>query len=173
MTRDVLDTQSVEAGRLIHVLARVDLAAEVQAAVEAARDVDGERTIDVRRPGEPVWVSADSDRIQQVLGNLIDNARKNSPAVEPVEVVVEVADGGARVTVSDHGAGITDESIERIFDKFVRGRGESVSGTGLGLYISRQIINAHGGRIWAESMPGEGAAFRFVLPLDEPDSEAP
>ena len=170
MTRDVLDTQSVEAGRLIHVLARVDLAAEVQAAVEAARDVDAERTIDVRRPGEPVWVSADSDRIQQVLANLIDNARKNSPAVEPVEVVVEVTDGAARVTVADHGAGIADESLERIFDKFVRGRGESVNGTGLGLYISRQIINAHDGRIWAESTPGEGASFRFVLPLDGADS---
>jgi len=166
MTRDVLDTESVEAGRLIHVLARVDLAAEVQAAVDAARDLDRERTIDVRRPSEPVWVSADSDRIQQVLANLIENARKNSPAVEPVEVAVDLTDGVAQVTVSDHGAGIADESLERIFEKFVRGRGESVSGTGLGLYISRQIINAHDGRIWAESTPGEGAAFRFVLPLD-------
>jgi signal transduction histidine kinase len=165
MTRDVLDTQSVESGRLIHVLARVDLAVEVQAAVEAARDLDRERTIDVRRPRGPVWVSADADRVQQVLSNLIDNARKNSPAVEAVEVAIEVVGGEAQVTVSDHGAGIADESLERIFDKFVRGRGESVSGTGLGLYISRQIVHAHGGRIWAESTPGEGAAFHFVLPV--------
>ncbi len=165
MTRDVLDTESVEAGRLVHVLSRVDLCTEVQAAVSAAQDADSERTIDVRRPPEPVWVSADSDRLQQVLANLIENAQKNSPAVEPVEVAVEVADGAARVTVADHGAGIDDESLERIFEKFVRGRGESVRGTGLGLYISRQIINAHGGRIWAESTPGQGAAFRFVLPL--------
>jgi signal transduction histidine kinase len=87
--------------------------------------------------------------------------------VEPVEVVVDVADGEAHVSVCDHGAGIDEESLERIFDKFVRGRGESVSGTGLGLYISRQIINAHDGRIWAESPPGEGAVFRFVLPLED------
>ena len=166
MTRDVLDTQSVEAGRLVHVMARVDLGAEVQAAVSAAQDADGERSIDVRRPSEPVWVSADSDRLQQVLANLLDNARKNSPAVDAVEVVVEIVDGEAQVTVADHGAGIDDESLERIFDKFVRGRGETVRGTGLGLYISRQIINAHGGRIWAENRPGEGAAFRFVLPLE-------
>jgi signal transduction histidine kinase len=172
MTRDVLDTQSVETGRLVHVLARVDLGVEVQAAVSAAQDADSERTIDVRRPSEPVWVSADSDRLQQVLANLIDNACKNSPAVEPVDVLVEVEGGEARVTVSDHGAGIDDESLERIFEKFVRGRGESVRGTGLGLYISRQIINAHGGRIWAESTPGEGAAFRFVLPLEDRSASA-
>jgi signal transduction histidine kinase len=166
MTRDVLDTQHMETGQLVHVRSRIDLGAAVQEAVDAARDLDAQRTIEVRRPDTPVWVSADSDRVQQVLANLIENARKNSPAVEPVEVVVEVADGEAQVSVCDHGAGIDDESLERIFDKFVRGRGESVSGTGLGLYISRQIINAHDGRIWAESPPGEGAVFRFVLPLE-------
>lgn len=165
MTRDVLDTQSVEAGRLMYVFERLDLAAEVQVAVDAARDQDAERAIDLQLPGEPVWVSGDPDRLQQVLANLIDNARKNSPAVVPVDIKLDSEGGEARVTVSDHGAGIAEEGLERIFDKFVRGRGESVSGTGLGLYISRQIIDAHGGRVWAESPPGEGAVFRFVLPL--------
>jgi signal transduction histidine kinase len=75
--------------------------------------------------------------------------------------------------VSDRGAGITEESLERIFDKFVRVRGESVTGTGLGLYISRQIISAHHGRIWAESPPGEGATFRFVLPLAADEADRP
>jgi signal transduction histidine kinase/type II secretory pathway pseudopilin PulG len=165
MTRDVLDTQSVEAGRLMYVFERLDLAGEVQVAVDAARDQDAERSIDVQLPDGNVWVSGDPDRLQQVLANLIDNARKNSPAVVPVDVMLDAGDGEARVSVSDHGAGIAEESLERIFDKFVRGRGESVSGTGLGLYISRQIIDAHGGRVWAESPPGEGAVFRFVLPL--------
>lgn len=167
MTRDVLDTQSLESGRLIHVLTRVDLGAEVRDSVAAALDLDPERAVVVTIPAEPVWVPADADRIQQVLANLIDNARKNSPAVETVEVELRVTAGGAEVRVSDRGAGITEESLERIFDKFVRGRGESVTGTGLGLYISRQIIHAHNGRIWAESPPGEGATFRFVLPLAE------
>ncbi len=165
MTRDVLDTQSLESGRLVHVLTRVDLAAEVRDAVAAALDLDAERAIELVVPDEPVWVSADADRIQQVLANLVDNARKNSPADEPVEVELRVMDDAAEVRVSDRGAGITEESLERIFDKFVRGRGESVTGTGLGLYISRQIISAHHGRIWAESPPGEGATFRFLLPL--------
>ncbi|MFZ6004432.1 MAG: ATP-binding protein [Actinomycetota bacterium] len=164
MTRDVLDTQSVEAGALVHVLERLNLAAEVRVAVAAARDLDGERTIDLALPDEPIWVDGDADRLQQVLANLIDNARKNSPAVEPLTVTVTRTPEGGEVAVTDHGPGITDESLERIFDKFVRGRGDSVSGTGLGLYISRQIVSAHGGRIWAESAPGEGATFRFVLP---------
>jgi signal transduction histidine kinase len=173
MTRDVLDTQSLESGRLVHVLTRVDLAAEVRDAVAAARDLDAERAVEVIVPDGSVWVSADADRIQQVLANLLDNARKNSPAVEPVEVELRVVDDAAEVRVSDRGAGITEESLERIFDKFVRGRGESVTGTGLGLYISRQIIHAHHGRIWAESPPGEGATFRFVLPLAADEADRP
>jgi signal transduction histidine kinase len=67
--------------------------------------------------------------------------------------------------VHDHGAGIAEESLERIFDKFVRERGDTVSGTGLGLYISRQILEAHGGRIWVESQPGDGATFHIAIPL--------
>ena len=173
MTRDVLDTQSLESGRLVHVLTRVDLAAEVRDSVAAALDLDPGRAVHVTVPAEPVWVSADADRIQQVLANLVDNARKNSPAVEPVEVELRAVGDDAEVRVSDRGAGITEESLERIFDKFVRGRGESVTGTGLGLYISRQIVHAHHGRIWAESPPGEGATFRFVLPLASDGAEPP
>jgi signal transduction histidine kinase len=164
MTRDVLDTQSLETGQLVQVLDRVDLVREVTDAVDAVRGLDAERELVLEAPAGPVWVSADADRIQQVLANLIDNARKHSPVVEPVEVTVTSADGEAHVTVRDRGAGIPDEALERIFDKFVRGRGESVTGTGLGLYISRQIVSAHGGRIWAES-EGGGATFHVVLPL--------
>jgi signal transduction histidine kinase len=168
MARDVLDTQSLEAGHLVQALAPVDLTAEVRDAVEAVREIDGERSFEVDVPDGEIWVSADADRIQQVLANLLDNASKNAPVVAPIEVSVAVADGEAVVAVQDHGPGITGEALDRIFDKFVRGRGESVTGTGLGLYISRQIVTAHGGRIWAESDPGEGATFRFSLPLTTP-----
>jgi len=172
MTRDVLDTQSLESGRLVHAIDHVDLARELRDAVEAVRGLDAERELVLQVPDGPVWVAADPDRLQQVLANLIDNARKHSPVVEPIEVGLELADGHAEVRVRDRGAGIPEESIERIFDKFVRGRGESVTGTGLGLYISRQIIDAHGGRIWAESTDG-GATFRFVLPVVAPPISGP
>jgi signal transduction histidine kinase len=165
MTRDVLDTQSVEAGRLVHVFQPLDLGSEARLAVEAAQELEPDRAIELHVADDPVWVQGDPDRLQQVLANLLENARKNSPAMDPITIEVQRRDGMAEVVVADQGPGIADESLERIFDKFVRGRGDSVSGTGLGLYISRQIINAHDGRIWAESDPGHGATFRFVLPL--------
>jgi signal transduction histidine kinase len=168
MTRDVLDTQSVEAGRLTHVPDRLDLRGEVEVAVAAVHDADPDRRVEVALPDEPVWVQADADRLQQVLNNLLDNARRNSPAMEPIEVQLHVEDGTAQVCVGDHGPGVDDDALERIFEKFVRGRGDNVTGTGLGLYISRQIIEAHDGRIWAENEPGRGATFRFTLPLDQP-----
>jgi len=165
MARDVLDTQTLETGQLVQVMGPVELVAEVRDAVEAQREVDGERSFEVEVPDEHLWVSADADRIQQVLANLLDNARKNAPVVAPIHVTLRAVDGEAEVAVRDQGPGITDEARERIFDKFVRGRGESVTGTGLGLYISRQIVQAHGGRIWVESEPGQGATFRFRIPL--------
>jgi signal transduction histidine kinase len=164
MTRDVLDTQSVEAGRLVHVLEPLDLVAEVRNAVDAAQALAPERTFTLELPDEPLWIDGDGDRLHQVFANLLDNAQKSSPVVEPIDVEVAVRDGQAEVCIRDHGAGIAEESLERIFDKFVRERGDTVSGTGLGLYIARQIMEAHGGRIWADSRPGEGATFHVSLP---------
>ena len=165
MTRDVLDTQSVEAGRLVHVLAPLDVGSVVSAAVTAARSSSPDRRIEVEVPREPVWVDGDGDRLHQVLANLLDNAQKSSPVVEPIEVAVWTEAGTAELSVRDHGAGIAEDSLDRIFDKFVRERGDSVSGTGLGLYIARQVVEAHGGRIWAERDAGHGATFRVRLPL--------
>jgi signal transduction histidine kinase len=165
MTRDVLDTQNVETGKLIHVMAPLDLSAAVSGAVEAARALAPDRTFSLELPSGEVPIDGDADRLQQVLANLLDNAQKSSPAVEPIEVELAVRDGRAEVCVRDHGAGIAPESLDRIFEKFVRERGDTVSGTGLGLYISRQILDAHGGRIWAESQEGEGATFHVEIPL--------
>lgn len=171
MTRDVLDTQNVEAGRLVHVMERLDLATEVRAAVEAARALAPDRSFEVTTPEAAVWVRGDPDRLHQVLANLLDNAQRSSPAVEPIEVQVTADAAMAEVQVRDHGAGIAPEALERIFDKFVRERGDSVSGTGLGLYIARQVLDAHGGRIWAESQAGSGATFHVTLPCAPDPSE--
>ena len=168
MTRDVLDTQTVETGRLVHVLQPLDLMAEVEQAVEAARALAPDRTFELQGPGEPVWVEGDADRLHQVLANLLDNAQKSSPVIEPIEIEVSGHADHVEVSVLDHGAGIVEESLERIFDKFVRDRGDAVSGTGLGLYIARQVMEAHGGRIWAESEPGRGATFHIALPRHRP-----
>jgi signal transduction histidine kinase len=163
MTRDVLDTESIESGRFGYVKHDVDLTEEVRTAVEAF-STDSAELLEVELPETPVTVNGDADRIQQVLSNLIDNARKSSPPGSPVKVVLEDLGGTARITVEDRGSGIDTDQLERIFDKFVRGRAGTVTGTGLGLYISRRIIDAHEGRIWAESTPGEATRFVVELP---------
>jgi signal transduction histidine kinase len=160
MTRDVLDTESLESGRFGYVMGRVDLADEVR----TAADGFGAGGLAVSVPDEPVVVSGDADRLQQVLTNLLDNARRSAPADSPIQVGLSVTGEVARLTVEDSGSGIDPDQLERIFDKFVRGREGAVSGTGLGLYISRQIVEAHQGRIWAESRPGH-TLFVVELPL--------
>jgi signal transduction histidine kinase len=164
MTRDVLDTESIESGAFGYVRNPMDLADEVRTAVDAFNTgvTDG---IVLTVPDTPVMMQGDPDRIQQVLTNLLDNARKNSPPETPVEVTLEQTDDHtARLVVQDHGPGIDPDQLDRIFEKFVRGRAGAVTGTGLGLYISRRIVDAHEGRIWAESMPGESTRFIVELP---------
>jgi len=114
-------------------------------------------------------VDADPDRIRQVLRNLLDNAVKYSPDGGLVITRGECSEDEIVVSVADQGVGISPEHLNRLFDKFFRvdsGRGHHVVGSGLGLPISRTIVEAHGGRIWAESKVGQGSTFHFTLPLD-------
>ncbi|MGH8860562.1 MAG: sensor histidine kinase [Jatrophihabitantaceae bacterium] len=168
MTRDVLDTESIESGRIGYAFQPLDLVGELQTAIESSRDADPTHLVTMQAPTAPIPVQGDPDRIQQVLSNLLENARRNSPPTEPITVETEIVDGPAprvRVSVIDRGPGVDADSLERIFEKFVRGRDNAVSGTGLGLYIVRTILEAHHGRIWCESNPGKRTAFVFELPL--------
>jgi signal transduction histidine kinase len=111
-------------------------------------------------------VVADPERIGQVLRNLLSNAAKYSPEGVPIELRVERELGHVRLEVADHGPGIYPEDVVRIFEKFGRGRdrdGKKIAGVGLGLYLSRGIVRAHGGDITVSSVPGEGAVFGFEL----------
>ena len=163
MTRDVLDTESIETGLFGYTMTDVDLGSEVDTAVEGFLGGPGDE-VEVAVPDEPVVVNGDPDRLQQVLANLLDNARKNAPPDTPIQVRLERVDGVARLVVEDEGGSIDPDQVERIFEKFVRGRDGSVTGTGLGLYISRRIIEEHGGRIWVESTPGQHTRFVIELP---------
>jgi signal transduction histidine kinase len=165
MTRDVLDTESIESGLFGYVRHEMDLADEVRTAVDVFGSGQGNPVV-LRVPEAPVVMDGDPDRIQQVLANLLDNARKNAPSEVPIEVNLEQTDSVARLVVEDHGPGIDPDQLERIFDKFVRGRAGAVTGTGLGLYISRRIVDAHEGRIWAESTPGQSTRFIVELPCE-------
>ncbi len=167
MTRDVLDADSIESGRLGYTFVSVDLGAELETAVEASTDTDPTHLVMLTGPPTPITVRADPDRLQQVLGNLLENARRSAPPSEPILVhtkIVEADEPSVRISVIDHGPGIAGGSVERIFDKFVRGDDSAVTGTGLGLYIARKIVEAHGGRIWCDST-AQGTAFVFELPV--------
>jgi len=122
-------------------------------------------------PGVPP-ASGDEAATWRVLGNLVSNALKFSPAGEPVAVAVTAGDGEVVVTVTDRGPGFLPADGERLFRRFSRlgpaGDGTGPAGNGLGLYIARTLVEAQHGRIWAESSPGEGATFGFALPAAGP-----
>lgn len=120
----------------------------------------------------PCYVELDTDKITQVIDNIISNALKYSPDGGYIRFGVTAQEGILKVMISDDGMGIPKENVERIFDRFYRvdrARARSMGGTGLGLAISREMIHAHGGKIWAESEEGHGTTIFFTLPyeLDE------
>jgi signal transduction histidine kinase len=115
-------------------------------------------------------VVADPDRIRQVLRNLLDNAAKYSPEGGNIVIDGELLPGEVAIRVADPGIGIAPEHLNQLFDKFFRVRSSSgprTIGSGLGLPIARAIVEAHGGRIWAESQLGQGSVFHFTLPRSE------
>jgi signal transduction histidine kinase len=164
LTRDVLDTSTMESGGLAYTFAATELRDEVSSAVLATQDVLPDRIIRLTLPDAPVWVNCDRERITQVLTNLLDNAVKSAPG-SPIDVSVAMDGGQALVAVTDDGPGMSEAELARVFDKFVRGRTSTPAGTGLGLYICKQVVTAHGGDIVATSVEGHGATVAFWLPL--------
>jgi signal transduction histidine kinase len=163
LSRDVLDSTTVEAGQLTYSKDLFDLREAIDGAVSAAADLHPGNPITFEATDRPVWVTGDPERLQQVIGNLLDNATKASPPDGPVTVAMTEQDNLATVTVHDSGPGLSPDDLERAFDKFVRGRGTRTVGTGLGLYICRQIVEAHGGMISADNAPEGGAVFQVEL----------
>jgi len=147
----------------------VDLAEVVRASVAETSQLFADRTLDVEITGPLPPVAADRDRVVQVLLNLLSNAAKFSDHDRGRVTVHARVDGSAvRVDVTDNGPGIAAAEQEAIFEKFQQGGDPQtgrLGGTGLGLPISRQIIDHLGGSLWVESTPGAGATFSFTLPV--------
>jgi two-component system sensor histidine kinase KdpD len=128
----------------------------------------GHRVI-VELAGDLPLVRVDASLIEQALGNLLENAARHTPPGTLIRLRARSGAGELVVSVEDFGPGLSDEALERVFAKFQRGSPEAAAGgMGLGLSICRAIIELHGGRAWAEALPGGGTAFRFSLPLEAP-----
>jgi PAS domain S-box-containing protein len=168
MVGDLMDLSRLEASRLELQRRRVDLVALVRTAAEQARLQTPERPFEVRTRGVVPDVCVDPDRIAQVLENLLTNAVKYGDAGTAVEMDVAAADGHVTVEVTNRGRPLGPEEIARIFQRFQRTESaklRGIQGVGLGLYIARSLIEAHGGRITVESAPCGTTTFRFNLPV--------
>ena len=182
--RDLLDTIAVDTERLSRLVGDLlDLSRLEAGGAEPALDVwaldelvyetiehlSGGDRVDVG--GESPLVNVDAVQIQRVLANLIENALKFSPSTSHVHVHITATRQEAIVRVVDQGPGIPDAELERVFEPFYRG--DRPSGAGLGLAIARGFAAANGGRVWAESRPGQGATFALALPVVEVPAELP
>ncbi len=163
---DLLDLSRIQAGRIELKIERFGAEALLEGAagaVRSAADAAG-ISLHVSSPEAPVVVRADPERAQLVLANLLANAVRHTPPGGRIEMRTEIAGDFARFEVRDTGEGIAREHLDRIFEKFYRVPGARSGGVGLGLYISREIVHAHGGEVGVESEPGRGSTFWFTLP---------
>jgi two-component system, OmpR family, sensor histidine kinase MtrB len=163
---DLLDRAQIEAGRLQLRLEVQDLRGVITRVVDEHRAVMRTRNFILREPDDSVRVTCDIVRIEQVIRNLLGNAVKYSPESTDIEVCLQQTPSQATVSIIDHGIGVTARDRERLFQPFVRGENVgSVGGLGLGLSVTRKILDAHGGQIEALNTPNGGSTFVVRLPL--------
>jgi len=171
LVEDLLDVSRIDRrGGVSIEPVRFDLVEELRAVVARAARARPERTFQLEAP-DVLTVEADRDRVGQVLSNLADNAAKYSPEGGPIRIMAFRDGNEIEIRVSDEGVGIPDDLRERVFDLFVQADGDAsrrrFGGLGLGLYITRAIVDAHGGRVWAEPNreSGRGTVVHVRLPL--------
>jgi len=166
MVQELLELSRIESGQVPLRLKPVDVAEVIALPVERLRP-QAERAglrLSLRLPSEEVRVLADQERIQQAVTNLVHNAIKFTPPGGEITIAASRAGSEVVVAVQDTGVGISADDLPRIFERFYKAdRARSGGGTGLGLAIAKHIVQSHGGRIWAESVEGQGSTFFFSL----------
>ncbi|HET9410477.1 MAG TPA: PAS domain-containing sensor histidine kinase [Candidatus Dormibacteraeota bacterium] len=168
MIGEMLDLDRMEAGKIRLTTKPVDLNALIKEVIERAQVSSERHAIRTDLDQALPIVTADPDRLVQVVSNLLSNAIKYSPDGGEVGVATRAEDGMVHVSVKDQGIGIAPEFVNRLFGRYERfesNRTSQVVGTGLGLAISRQIVELHGGRIWVDSRVGAGSNFQFTVPV--------
>jgi PAS domain S-box-containing protein len=171
LIENLLDASRLQAGALSINLTDVLLDDLVERIVDRFKTQSENHSLVVDFPPDFPVILGDEDRLEQVLSNLVSNAIKYSPKGGEVRVTGRVRSGQAIVCVSDEGPGIAPDDIPHVFDRFYRSSDASrtTKGAGLGLYLARAVIQAHGGRIWVDPKPGAGARICFSLPREQHD----
>jgi two-component system phosphate regulon sensor histidine kinase PhoR len=171
LIEDLLTISELESGRLKMNLQSVQLRPFVEKLLEDLRPQAKGRNVTLTNEVPDLTAQADAERLQQVLANIVGNAIKYGRAEGQVAVSARNGDGDMiEVCVQDDGPGIPPEALERVFERFYRvdkARSREQGGTGLGLSIVKHIVQSHGGKVWARSESGKGAAFYFTLPTIE------
>jgi PAS domain S-box-containing protein len=170
LINDILDVEKIESGKMKFELAPLDLADVALRSIDAVRGFADQMGVSLRldAPEPGIQIRGDIDRLVQVGANLISNAIKFSKTGDVVAVRAERWGRLARITVQDHGPGVPEEFRARIFSKFAQADSSDTrqrGGTGLGLVIAKEITERHGGRLWFDSVLGQGTAFHIDLPL--------
>lgn len=175
MVDDLLDMSLLEADRLKLDQRIVDPSTLVHESLERLAHLPGIARVRVEMPTNLSPVFVDPMRIEQVLDNLVSNAIKYGDHETEIIISLEQREKEIHIAVTNHGIGIPPDELPRLFDRFVRSRttrGSGVSGLGLGLYIAKGVMTAHGGRLWAESTPGKTTTFHAVLPISAEQQQA-
>jgi signal transduction histidine kinase len=164
---DLLDAAKIEAGGLQAQRQPEDVGSLLDSAVEMFRLVAAEKSIQLAKlaPSRPITVLCERSLVLRVLANLIGNAVKFSPEGSSISVVAEELPDRVHFSVSDAGPGIPTEYLSQVFDRYWQQKGADRRGSGLGLYIAKGIVEAHGGRIWIDSAQGRGTTIHFALPV--------
>lgn len=173
LVEDLLNVSHIESRRLKIKLESLDLVGVAEKLVNQFRTKWGPRNIVIDSPGSLPPVSADQSKVEEVLVNLIDNAVKYSPQGGEVKVSMQSSNGSVEVAIEDSGIGIAPDDAARLFEKFHRVASpetRDIGGTGLGLYIVKSLVEAHGGRVLVTSAPGVGSTFTFSLPTKGPST---
>jgi signal transduction histidine kinase len=169
MVEQMVEAARLEEGRMALKKIPADLVELTDLAIEGVSQLLAKHRLSVEKPSRPVECDVDPDRFQIVVRNLLSNAVKYSPNGGRIKVSI-TANGSAKVAVTDEGIGIAEADQARLFSRFVRietKATESVSGTGLGLWLSREIARMHDGDITVESTLGRGSTFTFQVPLSQ------
>jgi signal transduction histidine kinase len=176
---DLADISRIEDGRLTIRPEPLDLDQAVAETVSGLADVIEEKGLQVAvsMPAGDCMVQGDSQRVVQILTNLVSNACRYTPAGGQIQIVAQATDGAVEIQVSDTGIGIQPDELDQIFERFYRSQDPLVqaqSGTGLGLAITKSLVELHGSRLWVDSVVGQGSTFGFALPLaGTPEGGAP